>query len=209
MRQAAQKHTASNKSRTLPRIGGASTLPAVPTTSSKKSATELSGVPDDQILPDLVLDREEETARAVESISTEEEMDAATALLSLGEIRDDMLDDDNKNAELMPVGGQNVPIDAALEPIHLDQISVDHAITGMLQSEEQNKDASTTDQKVPPSKPDQIEDAAKPSDATKEKEVEHSKETSKKTEPATKGTLKTKTYALKKKTDKKQMLFQV
>ena len=115
-RQAVQKHTASPESKTLPKTGGASTLPAALTTMTKKSATELSGVPDNQILPDLVLDREEETTHAAEAISTEEEMDAAAALLSLGEIRDDTPDDDNENAKLMPIGGQNVPIDAAPEP---------------------------------------------------------------------------------------------
>ena len=134
-RQATQKHTSSPESKTLSNDGGKTTLPAVPTSKTKKSAAELSGVPDDQNLPDLVLNHEE-TMQATEAISTEEEMDAVATLLSLGEIRDDTLDDNNENVELMPIGGQNVPIHAALEPICLDQISVDNTIAGMIQTEE-------------------------------------------------------------------------
>ena len=39
----------------------------------------------------------------------------------------------------MPIGGQNAPIDAAPEPIRLDQGSVDNTIAGLIQEEEETK----------------------------------------------------------------------
>ena len=118
-RQAARKHTASPESQNVKDTGTHSTLPAVPSAVSKSTPSdELTGVPnetDDQILPDLVLEHDEpDTTQAV---STEEEMDAVAALLSLGEVGNETLDDNNENAELMPIGGQNVPLDIAQQPI--------------------------------------------------------------------------------------------
>ena len=89
-----------------------------------------------------------EITQGADTTGTEEELDAATTLLSLGTIRDDTLDDDTENAELMLIGGQNAPIDAALEPIRLDQISVDNTITGLIQEEE-----VTNEQKSEPKGP--------------------------------------------------------
>ena len=98
---------------------------------------------DEQKLPDLVLEHEDpDTSQVTGAISTEEEMDAAAALLSLSELWDDTLDGDD-NAELMPIGGQNV-VDAAPEPIRLDQVSVDKAIAGLIQ-DDQNRDTTTDD----------------------------------------------------------------
>ena len=54
---------------------------------------------------------EYENPNTTQAVSTEEEMDAITALLSLGEMGNDTWDDDNENDELMPIGGQNVPLD--------------------------------------------------------------------------------------------------
>ena len=125
-RQAAIKHTGSPEAKSVPRSKIASPLPAIPASTSKNRAaldTALTHVPnvmDEQKLPDLVLEHEDpDTSQATGAISTEEEMDAVAALLSLGEVRDDTLDDDD-NAELMPIGGQNVAVDAAPEAIHLD-----------------------------------------------------------------------------------------
>ena len=123
--------------------GASSTLPAVPSPASKPTPSDkLTGVPnktDDHILPDLVL--EQEDPNTTQAVSTEEEMDAAAALLSLGEIRDDTLDDNNENAELMPKC-PNVPLDIAPQPIRLDQLSVDNAIAEMIQVDDQSKDTS-------------------------------------------------------------------
>ena len=52
--------------------------------------------------------------------------------------------DGDDNAELMPIGGQNVAVDAAPEPIRLDQVSVDKAIAGLIQ-DDQNRDTMTDD----------------------------------------------------------------
>ena len=118
-RQAARKHTASPELQGITMTGASSTLPAVPPPTSKPAPSdELTGIPnktDDNILPDLV--REQEDPNTTQAVSTEEEMDAAAVLLSLGEIRDDTLDDNNENAELMPIGGPNVPLDIAPQPI--------------------------------------------------------------------------------------------
>ena len=141
-RQAARKHTASPESQGVTMTGASSTLPAIPPPASKTtSLDEITGVPnktDDHILPDLVL--EQEDPYTTQAASTEEEMDAAAVLLSLGEIRDDILDDNNENAELMPIGGPNVPVDITPQPICLDQLSVNNAITEMIQENDQSKD---------------------------------------------------------------------
>ena len=115
-RQATHKHTASPESQGVTMTGASSTLP--PPASKPTPSDELTGIPnktDDHILPDLVL--EQEDPNTTQAVSTEEEMDAAAVLLSLGEIRDNTLDDNNENAELMPIGGPNVPLDIAPQPI--------------------------------------------------------------------------------------------
>ena len=82
----------------------------------------VTGIPattDDQ-LPDLVLAHDDpDVSQATGAVSTEEEIDAAETLLSLGEVRDDTLDNDNddENAALMPIGGPNAIVDVAPEPI--------------------------------------------------------------------------------------------
>ena len=118
-RQATRKHTASPESQNVKDTGTHSTLPAVPSAVSKSTPSdELTGIPnetDDQILPDLVLEHDE--PNTTQAVSTEEEMDAVAALLSLGEVGNKTLDDNNENAELMPIGGQNVPLDVAPQPI--------------------------------------------------------------------------------------------
>ena len=118
-RQTACKYTASPESQCVKDTGTNSTLPAVPPAVSKSTPSDkLTGIPnqtDDQILPDLVLEHEEPDT--IQAVSTEEAMDAAAALLSLGEVGNETLDDNNENAELMPIGGQNVPLDIAPQPI--------------------------------------------------------------------------------------------
>ena len=178
--------------------GASSTLPAIPPPASKPtSSDELTGIPnktDDHILPDLVL--EQEDPDTTQAASTEEEMDAAAALLSLGEIRDDILDDNNKNAKLMPIAGPNVPVDIALQPIHLDQLSVDNAITEMIQENDQSEDTlanTKTEEQA------EVQAVAASDDTNKDNTIDDKN----KQELATKGTLQTKTYTLKKKTSTK------
>ena len=144
-----------------------------------------------------------DTSQAMVAISTEEEMDAAAAaLLSLGEVRDNTLDGDD-NAELMPIGGQNVAVDAAPEPIRLDQVSIDKAIAGLIQ-DDQNRDTTTNDKQErenenPPA-PSKVgnPNGQKPRPSTKKNDEPDS---------TAKGTLKTKMYALKKKVETKKRSF--
>ena len=139
-------------------------------------------------------------SQATGAISTEEEMDAAAALLSLGEIRDDTLEDD-KNAELMPIGGRNVAVDAAPEPIRLDQVSVDKAIAGLIQ-DDQDRDITTGE-----SKEHKTENQPSLAEPVEPDEARPIGEKDDKPEPSVKGTLKTKTYALKKKVETKRHSF--
>ena len=150
-RQSASKHTVSHESKSALKSKTTGTLPAVPASTFTAGSIivpdhALTGILDEQKLPDLVLEHDDpNTSQAMGAISTEEEMDAAAALLSLGEIRDDTLEDDD-NAELMPIGGRNVAVDAAPEPIHLDQVSVDKAIAGLIQ-DDQDRDTITGESK--------------------------------------------------------------
>ena len=131
-----------------------------------------------------------EITQGADTTGTEEELDAAATFLSLGTIRDDTLDDDTENAELMLIGSQNAPIDAAPEPICLDQIRVDNAIAGLIQEEE-----VTNEQKSEPKGP-----------SVENTEMTKTTPTAENT-PIVKGDLKTKTYALKKKADNKHRSF--
>ena len=100
----------------------------------------------------------------------------------------------------MPIGGQNVAVDAAPEPIRLDQVSIDKAIAGLIQ-DDQNRDPTTDDKQEretenppPPSKHNDPS-GQKPGQST---------EKNGKPESTAKGTLKTKMYALKKKVETKK-----
>ena len=198
-RQAAGKHTttSSTDSQGAKRPEPKSTLPAVPPSASKSTPSDmLTGVADkidDQILPDLVL--EQENPDITQAVSTEEEMDVVTALLSLGEMGNNTLDDDNENDELMPIGGQNVPLDIAPQPIRLDQLNVDNAIAEMIQVDNTKTEEEADIQTV--AKPDDAE----PDDVNKENTTKTRSTLPAVPPPAsennqelsTKGTLRTKT----------------
>ena len=62
-------------------------------------------------------ENEQETLLAANTASTEEELEAASTLLSLGDTHDDTLDEEDKNALLMPIGSANIPLDVALQPL--------------------------------------------------------------------------------------------
>ena len=170
---------------------------AVPPPPPVKPNDELSGVSTEQILPDLVLEQGgtsyQEAPPGANTTGTEEDLDAATTLLSLGTIRDDTLDEDTENSELMPIGSQDAPIDAVPQPIRLDQISVDKAIVGFIQDEEV------------PNKPDKQKLDSTGVDA----ENQETKDSKCVTDNSStvKGALKMKTYALKKKAINKRRSF--
>ena len=166
---------------------------SVPTTSDE---TPLSGVPTtDNTLPDLVvippLDLNAPTAT-----NTFEDLEAASTLLSLGDTLEETLDDDdNDNALLMPIGGSNNPEDVALQPLRLDQVSVDNAIARIVNAEQtelDEKQASNTMDEAPVKHPDNVN--VPPS----------SNEPDDDTAAVRKGSLKTKTYVLRKKPDTKR-----
>ena len=216
MRVAAQKHITSPEAQSVdkrPLKPSATALSAVPSTSKASSLAtpNLTGVPTPQntdILPDLVLNRETSNpelsaATGVDPVSTEEELDAIDALLSLGEVCDNTLDDDD-NAELMPVGAPTNIIDAAPVPFRLDQLNVDTAIAEIVQMEELEKQAAEDTTPIPD------ENANKPGDAENStsmpakgsatyRPASASTEDRPKSASPTQGSLKIKTHALKKK----------
>ena len=93
------------------------TFTAVPT----PSTSTLEGVPNvDEQLPDLVLPQPgsvQETKLPVNVGNTEEDLEAASTLLSLSDTLEDTLDEGDKNALLMPIGGANVPEDVTPQPL--------------------------------------------------------------------------------------------
>ena len=158
-------------------------------------------------LPDLVVNRntentevEAENANVVNPVSTEEELEAADILLSLGEVRDDMLDEE-ENSQLMPVGIPTNIIDAAPVPLRLDQENIDNAIANIIQADElQNldKDKAVND-------PDTAENAdahdttsGKGEPTTADTKGDKTDDRPKSASP-TQGLLKIRTHALKKK----------
>ena len=118
-RQAAAQHqTVSQESHIAQVLPAVPLLPAAPANTAR---ARVSGVPDEQGLPNLVIDQDDNTeylttTQETEAASTEEELEAANTLLSLVEARDNTLEDDNENSMLMPIGGANAPIDVAPEP---------------------------------------------------------------------------------------------
>ena len=113
---------------------------AIPT----PSTSTLEGIPNvDEQLPDLVLPPSgnmPENKLLVNVGNTEEDLEAASTLLSLGDTLEDTLDEGDDNAFLMPIGGANVPEDVAPQPLQLDQINVDNAIAELISTEQQEED---------------------------------------------------------------------
>ena len=180
----------------------ASRVPQVKKQTFEDQYNALTGILDEQKLPDLVLERDElNTSQTTGAISTEEEMDAVTALLSLGEIRDDTIEGED-NAELMPIGGRNVAVDAAQEPIRLDQVSVDRAIAGLIHDDQDDQDRDIT---TGESKEHNAENQPSPNEPDEARPSIEKKDDN--PEPTIKGTLKTKTYVLKKKAETKRCSF--
>ena len=215
-RVAAQKHTTSPEAQIVdkrPLKPSTSALSAVPSTSKATNIPTpiLTGVLTPQnaeTLPDLVRNRETlnpelPSATGVDPVSTEEELDAIDALLSLGEVCDNTLEDDD-NAELMPVGAPTNIIDAAPVPVRLDQLNVDTAIAEIVQTEELEKQA--TEDVIPnpdenTNKPDNVEnDTSIPAEGlVTDRPTSASTEDRPKSASPTQGSLKIKTHALKKK----------
>ena len=165
------------------------------------------GVPEvDNTLPDLVVNQpgtSDADCQPAAATNTAEDLEAASALLSLGDTLEDTLEDDDDNALLMPIGGANNPEDIAPQQIRLDQVSMDNTIAGIVEMEELKRDTEkeVTDSSnaalpieqvqapanLPPTQTDQKHEFVDPSS-----NVQPTDDTAKK------GSLKTKTYVLKK-----------
>ena len=162
------------------------TFTAIPT----PSTSTLEGVPNvEEQLLDLVLPPPGnvlENKLPMNVGNTEEDLEAASTLLSLGDTLEDTLDKGDENALLTPIGGANVPEDVAPQPLRLDQISVDNAIALLVATEQQEEDSANnkSEESVPT---DSLANKHDQTDANSRK----------------KGMLETKTYVLKKKTQKK------
>ena len=183
------------------------TLSAVSSTSTANNLTvpDLTGVltpSDTNNLPDLIVyrdasDPEPDTSKTADPVSTEEEMDAIDALLSLGNVCDDMLNEDD-NAQLMLVGAPTYIVDAAPVPVRLDQLNVDTAIAGIMQTEELEQQNTDNVTPVPDETNLNKQTDTKNSDV---KTTERTTDDRPKSASPTQGSLKIKTHALKKKAD--------
>ena len=123
-------------------------------------------------------------------------------MLSLGEVRDDTIDDED-NAQLMPVGALTGITDAAPVPVLLDQVNVDNAIASMLEADYMDK---TTPNAPVSHAGDEDEDNRLMEAVTAGEPVVTSTESSNtenrpKSVSPTQGSLKIKTHVLKKKAD--------
>ena len=210
-RVAAQKHTttpeakeASNKhnkesNNTLSGIPS-SGIPSTSTTHTTTD-TDLTGVPgSENRLPDLVTDHESDIAKTVDPVSMEEELEIADALLSLGEVQDDTIKDDD-NSQLMPVGAPTSITDVAPVPVMLDQINVYNAIAGIKEAEELDKAESNVTVPVPGEDDKGVTKATTTDDVGATNTVLPNTENRPKSASSTQGSLKIKTHALKKKAD--------
>ena len=144
-RVATQKHTISPEAKEASNKHNResdSTLSGIPSTPTTHATThpDLTGKPgSENRLPDLVTNRETDIAETVDPVSMEEELEITDTLLSLGEVRDNTIEDDD-NSQLMPVGALTNIMDAAPVPVMLDQINVDNAIASIIEAEELDKD---------------------------------------------------------------------
>ena len=151
-------------------------------------------------LPDLIVNQDTDNIEgdvqaplATDPVSTEEELEAANILLSLDDVRDDTLDDD-ENSRLMPVGVPSNVIDVAHVPLKLDQMNVDNAIAGIVQASE----LENVDKDKPSMEQDTINKSGAPEDTTTQEDDKP------KCASPTQGSFKIKTHALEKKSVNKR-----
>ena len=174
-------------------------LAGVPPTSERgqNDNLTLTGVQTNDTLPDLVSNQ-----TGVDQDKLDQDIDAARVLLSLGDSLESTLDDIDDNARLMPIGGGgHVPIDVAPQPLQLDQINVDAAIAGIVQSEEQPLLPGTDELPVEPeqNKDEAIVEETEEPDPEDDVPLATPAKTLETQKSPAKGVLKTKTYGLKKK----------
>ena len=182
-----------------------STLSAIPSTATANNLTvpSLTGVltPLDPIVVNCEASNPEpDTSKKADPVSTEEEMDAIDALLSLGNVCEDTLDEDD-NAQLMPVGAPSNIVDAAPVPVRLDQLNIDTAMADIMQTEEleqQNIDDIT------PAPDETNVNKLTDKKCNDGKAAERTTDDRPKSASPMQSSLKIKTHALKKKADSKR-----
>ena len=159
------------------------------------SAASSDSVQADITLLDLVVNRSEVPEADLQmpaATNTAEDLEAANALLSLGDSLEDTLEEDNDNALLMLIGTANNPEDISPQPIRLDQNSVDNTIAELVETEELKK--STEEEMMNPTvtllaPTDQLQPSTDPPPAVQPPDVSANTK---------KGSLITKMYVLKK-----------
>ena len=203
---AAQKHTISPEAKEASNKHNResnSTLSGVLSTPTTHATTDpdFTGVPSSENrLPDLVTDRETDIAKTVDPVSMEEELEIADTLLSLREVRDNTIKDDD-NSQLMLVGAMTNIIDAAPVPVMLDQINIDNAIASIIEAEELDKDKANVTVPVPGEDDEGATKTMITDDAgITNTELQNTENRPKSVSP-TQGSLKIKTHTLKKKVD--------
>ena len=188
------------------------TPPALPTASGLLSGIPLTSPPvvsstcisktsKTDRLPDLVVNQPvsklDVDYHPPAATNTAEDLEAASTLLSLSDALEDPPDEDNDdNALLMPIGGINIPVDIAPQQIKLDQVSVDKIIAGIIETEQLQRAFEKETSGEPT-------EATDPSDRMQlPAQAEQNPDPAQTTEPSDdvtrKGSLKTKTYVLKK-----------
>ena len=81
----------------------------------------------------------------------EKEFDAIDALLSLGTARTNIMEDSEDNSSLMPIVGESHYLDVNPVRVELDQLTVDGAIAGMIENEQNTLVTENANDNVPQS----------------------------------------------------------
>ena len=188
------------------------TPPALPTTSGLLSGIPSTSPPvmlststpktsETDILPDLLVNQPASKlnvdCQPPAATTTVEDLEAASTLLSLSDTIEDPPDEDNDdNALLMPIGGVNNPVNIAPQQIKLDQVSVDNTIAGIVETEQLKRAFEKKTPGEPTEAPDPSDRVQLPAQAEQNPDPP---QTTEPTDDVTKkGSLKTKTYVLKK-----------
>ena len=144
-RLSAHKRMSSPESIALEGETTTDTFSAVPSTSAEVPLPGIARA--DDILLDLVVNQPHDKPMEPEpdnqtpiATNTLEDLEAASTLLSLGDTLEETLEEEDDNTLLMPIGGANNPEDVAPQPLHLDQVSVDNVIAGLVETEQLEKD---------------------------------------------------------------------
>ena len=195
-----EREATDNTPPALPTASGL--LSGVPSTSPPVvSSTSISKTSETDRLPDLVVNQPASKLdidyHPPATTNTAEDLEAASTLLSLSDALEDPPDDDNDdNTLLMPIGGINIPVDIAPQQIKLDQVSVDKTIAGIVETEQLQRAFEKETSGEPTEAPDPSDRVQLP--AQSEQNLDPPQTTEPSDDVTKKGSLKTKTYVLKK-----------